>query len=47
MKQEKKRTTLYLLPAADAWVTKQARQQGVSKNDIIQALISRAMGKGT
>ena len=43
MKQEKKRTTLYLVAEADTWITEQATRQGLSKNDIVQMLINNAM----
>lgn len=43
LKQEKKRTTLYLIEATDRWLTEQAIKRGVSKNDVIQLLINKEM----
>lgn len=39
----KKQNTYRLTEAADRWITQQAKQQGLSKNDIIQILINKAM----
>jgi hypothetical protein len=43
LKQEKKRTTLYLTSISDEWLTEQSKKQGISKNDVIQILINGAM----
>ena len=42
----KKRISLYLTEKSDKWLTEQAGQQGLSKNDIIQILINREMEEG-
>lgn len=43
LKQAKKRTTLYLTEATHRWITEQATTQGISKNDVMQILINKAM----
>lgn len=41
----KKQTTVRLTKAANDWLTEQAKQRGISKNDVIQELINEAMKK--
>jgi len=43
LKQEKKRTTLYLTETADKWLTETAERQGNSKNGVIQMMINEAI----
>jgi hypothetical protein len=45
MKQEKKRTTLYLTPESDSWLAEKATESGSNKNAVIQALILSEMRK--
>ncbi len=42
-----KRKVLYarITEEADSWLTEQSKSQGISKNDIIQLLINKAMNK--
>jgi predicted HicB family RNase H-like nuclease len=41
----KKQTTIRLTKAADEWLSQQAKQRGISRNDVLQELINKAMKK--
>ena len=40
---QKARRTISLTRETDHWITEQAKKQGISKNDVIQMLINKAM----